>query len=126
MIPVASPTTATARSWGTPGELKISDAVDRDACADIGASRRTRFKKAAVHPAEALNRAAAADSHLAEVAAAHNPVRQAGAGTRAAGDMVPHPGSICGHMAPGASPAGTAAAAHTNSSSAPPEATRSD
>jgi len=84
------------------------------------------FKKAAVPPAEALNRVAAADSHRAEVAAAHNPVRQAGASTPAAADMVPHPGSICGHMAPGASPAGMAAAAHKSSSSAPPEAARSD
>ena len=70
------------------------------------------FKKAAVRPAEGPNRVAAADTHRAEVAAAHNPVRQAEAGTPAAADMVRHPGSICGHTAPGASPAGTASAAH--------------
>jgi hypothetical protein len=97
---------------------------DRDARPDRY-QPASAFKKAAVPPAEALNRVVAADSRQAEVAA-HNPVRQAGAGTPAAADTVPHPGSICGHMAPGASPAGTAAAAHKSSSSAPPAAPRSD
>ena len=90
------------------------------------------FKNAAVLPAEAPNRVEA-DTHRAEAdtrraveGAAHIPARQAAADNLAAADTVPHPESICGHMVPGASPAGTASAARKNSLSAPPEATRSN
>lgn len=83
------------------------------------------FKKAAVLPAEVPNRVEA-DTHRAVAAAAHILARQAAADNPAAADTVPHPESICGHMAPGATLAGTASAARKNSSSALPEATRSN
>ena len=66
-----------------------------------------------------------ADTHRAE-AAAHIPALQEAADNLAAADKVPHLESICGHMVPGATLAGTASAAHKSSSSALPEATRSN
>jgi len=80
--------------------------------------------KAAVPAAEAPIRVAA-DTRRAE-AAAHIPARQAAADNLAAADMVPRPENICGHMAPGATPAGTASAARKSSSSALRAATRSN
>lgn len=66
-----------------------------------------------------------ADTRRAE-AAAHIPALREAANNLAAADTVPHLESICGHMVPGATPAGTASAARKSSSSALPEATRSN
>jgi hypothetical protein len=70
-------------------------------------------------------RAEVAAAHI-QVAAAHIPVHQAAAGSRAAADTVRHWGSIFGHTAPGAIPAGTGSARHSRSIPAQPKATQSE
>jgi len=89
----------------------------------------SRLRRAAAPRAEAPT-LAEADTLRAEVAAAHNrvaaahmPVHQAAAGSPA--DTVRHWDSICGHTAPGATPAGTDLARRSRSIRVRPKATQS-
>lgn len=131
------------------GTLRRYKARDRTACdqkaCDQGAKhaaprcqRTIAIRKVAPRP-EAVSRAEAG-MHRAEAAAhtlvrqaaartraaGHSPVRQAAVHSRAAADTARHRGGICGHTAPGASPAGTPSAGRKRSSRARPTATQSN
>ena len=79
-----------------------------------------------MHRAEAAAHTRVRQAAARTRAAGHSPVRQAAAHSQAGADTARHRGGIFGHMAPGASPAGTPSAEHKRSSRARPAATQSD